>query len=72
MLGSLILGERPKCSSNDVFVVSKHTVKLRTHNGFSELHGVLIHLLTLLWAGFFNDWIVIATNHVLVCKLAAP
>ena len=71
-LDSLVLGVRPKCYSNGVFLVSECTVNLRTYSGLFTLSRRFWSSSKFASTRFFNDWIVRSTNPVPVCRLAVP
>ena len=68
-LDSLVLGARPKCASNGVFLVSECFVNLRTYSALFMLLRRFRLSSRLAKIKFFSDWIVRWTNSVPVCKL---
>ena len=71
-LDSLVLGVRPKCSSNGVFFVSECSINLRTYSALFTLSRRFWVSSKFASIKFFNDWIVRSTNPVPVCKFAVP
>ena len=71
-LDSLVLGVRPKCKSNGVFLVSECNVNLRTYSALLTLSRRFRSSSKFASTRFFNDWMVRSTNPVLVYRLAVP
>ena len=71
-LKNLVLGVRPKCSSNGVFLVSECTVNPKTCNALLTLLRGFRSSSKFASSRFFSDWIGRSTNPVPVCRLAVP
>ena len=71
-LDSLVLGFRPKCCSNGVFFISVCVVKRSTYSALFRLSRRFCVSSKFVLIKFFNDWMVLSTNPVPVCRFGVP